>query len=70
VPREKSQAMLYRKEKVYQFISNDDLKVKLFYFHNIDSPLTGSKLYLPAHGIAVAREVLVKNYMKLISEKN
>jgi hydroxyacylglutathione hydrolase len=31
---------------------------------------TGSRLYLPAHGIAVKRELLAKNYMKLISEKN
>ena len=26
---------------------------------------TGSRIYLPAHGIAVMRELLVKNYMKL-----
>jgi hydroxyacylglutathione hydrolase len=29
---------------------------------------TGSRLYLPAHGVAVKRELLNKNYIKLISE--
>jgi glyoxylase-like metal-dependent hydrolase (beta-lactamase superfamily II) len=29
---------------------------------------TGSRLYLPAHGVAVKREILIKNYMKLISK--
>lgn len=31
---------------------------------------TGSRLYLPAHGSAVKREILIKNYMTLISMDN
>jgi hydroxyacylglutathione hydrolase len=30
---------------------------------------TGSGLYLPAHGIAVTREILTQNYMKLAAEQ-
>jgi glyoxylase-like metal-dependent hydrolase (beta-lactamase superfamily II) len=30
---------------------------------------TGSRLYLPAHGTAVKREVLIENYRKIVSKK-